>query len=256
MDCSCPIGSGSTSLSLQSNDGIVLSEDLGSFDLGTNQSLQIISKGDNLDGATLIATRFQNATDPSGVSIQTFSKGGYRTETFLANHQNAGQMFQALGEWDAVALHFGANDAKSVTADEFEQDTRDAITMIRDWAGDSELPILLFSDPDLELNNPARRTEFDLYPSVSATIATDLSNVMAINGRRMTDEAGWLAGSDREHEFLGDGVHYTPYGAGLLADAEVSAILSAVNANSVPEPSAVVLTLATACIWFSRRQRR
>ncbi len=86
---------------------------------------------------------------------------------------------------------------------------------------------------------------------------------MVINSRRLMDDLGWNASSGQSTTFLKDGVHYTPYGAQVLAAAEAAAMMGQVlvagcstDQNSVVLQSTETLTVdlggTTPCAGYGR----
>ena len=223
------VSTGTTSIGLDSLPRQILSEDSGPIDFGGANNRQLIVRGSGSNGAELVGVRFHNLSTPGGVSIQDFSAGGYRTTSFLANHSDAGAMLLAFGEWDAILIHTGANDAYSglgTSAVQFQSDVADLIAAIRgpQWLDNPDQKFILVTDPYRDQGPVAQNIQFDQYAGALAELALDDPNIMAVNSRRVTDGLGW--NMTNPSEFLSDIVHYTPSGARLLAAVEAQLILN------------------------------
>lgn len=246
------IGSGTTSAQLNQSSGEFVTVNIGTYNLGENKAIQAIAQGNSATSTVDIAgIRFINAGDPSGVSVQTYSAGGYRAIDFLNNHQNVAAQFNAFVQDDIVAIQYGANDAGSRTAEQFKNDLETLIVRLRDWTGNPDLPILLIADPDRILT-ASQRHEFDQFPAVAAEIALSFENVLALNTRLIASKNGWSVGSDQFGTFVVDGVHYTQFGAQQLAKWQVDSLYSL---STVPEPSAGFTALLSFSCLFWRRNR-
>ena len=174
----------------------------------------------------IIGARFKSDQCPHGLVIQDLGVGGLSSKEFLNTYRTAGLLFRAMG-FDAVILHFGANDSgEGATAEAFRQDTERLIARIRSWVNDPTFPIILMSDPYRKGLNPAQEAEYARYPGALRAIAASDPAVLAINSRRLMDERGWKAGQpNRLNELLADDVHYTPRGAIELAESEMATLL-------------------------------
>ena len=143
---------GTTSMGLDTLGGQFLSQDIGLLPSNGSSRQQLIVKGDGINGAELVGVRFTNLSTPGGVSIQDFAAGGYTTASFLNNHADAGRMLLAFGEWDAVLIHTGANDAYrgvGASAEEYQRDVAAFIATVRsaDWLDNPNQKFILVTDP-------------------------------------------------------------------------------------------------------------
>jgi len=174
----------------------------------------------------IIGARFKSDQCPHGLVIQDLGVGGLSSKEFLSSYRTAGLLFRAMG-FDAVILHFGANDSgEGTTAEAFRQDTERLIARIRSWVNDPTFPIILMSDPYRKGLTPAQEAEYARYPGALRAIAASDPAVLAINSRRLMDERGWKASQpNRLTELLADDVHYTPKGAIELAESEMTTLL-------------------------------
>ena len=174
----------------------------------------------------IIGARFKNDQCPHGLVIQSLSAGGLSTKEFLNTYRAPGLLFRAMG-FDAVLLHFGANDAgEGATAEMFRADTEQLIARIRSWANNPDLPVILMADPYRKGLSSMQETEYARYPGALRAIAASDPAVLVINSRRLMDERGWNAGqANRLSELLLDDVHYTPRGAIELAGTEMQTLL-------------------------------
>ena len=250
--------SGTTSLGLDAPSGQILSQNIGLLPSDGLSRQQLIVNGAGDSGAELLGVRFENSSTPGGVSIQDFSAGGYKTDSFLENHSDAGRQLAAFGEWDAVLLHTGANDAYSgfgASAEEFQSNVVEFIDAARSdqWLDNPDQKFILVTDPYREGGSASQDAEFDQYAGAIAELALSDPNILAINSRRLTEELGWTEGNTSE--FLSDIVHYTPEGARLLASVEAQLILTGGPPVSVPEPSCVYPILCAVAFLKMRRRR-
>ncbi len=174
----------------------------------------------------IIGARFKSDQCPQGLVIQDLSAGGLSTKEFLSFYRGAHLLFRTMG-FDAVILHFGANDSgEGSTAESFRADTERLIARIRSWVGKPDFPVILMSDPYRKGLNPAQEAEYARYPGALRAIAASDPAVLVINSRRLMDERGWKADQpNRLPELLLDDVHYTPRGAIELAEEEMKALL-------------------------------
>ena len=222
------IGTGTTNLGLARNEVEYLSTNIGSFDLDDHNALQIVARGaeDNLS-VDIAGVRFHNQGDSSGVSVQTFSKGGNTTRQFLDSYNNAFGFFEIVAKDEMVAIQLGANDAGfGLSADGFKDDLEEMIILLRDGMDNPELPILLISDPDRDSLSETNRANFDLYPGVAAELALEYSNVLALNTRLIGARNNWYVGSSDFDSFVPDGVHYSQLGGMSLAKWQAESLLN------------------------------
>ncbi|MDB4766599.1 SGNH/GDSL hydrolase family protein [bacterium] len=253
------IGSGVTNINAAQNQIEFVSANLGTFDLEDHKALQIVARSaDDERSIDIVGVRYTNTVDQSGIALQSFSRGGYSAELLLDNHSDADSQFKLLAGEDVVAIQLGANDAAGGrSAADFKEDLRSIISRVRDWSDDESLPVILISDPDFE--NPIalteeRRAEFDLYPGVSAELATELENVLALNTRLIGARNNWFVGSSEFDLFTSDGIHYTQLGGSSLAQWQAASLLSLAEPVPVPEPN--VLFAVPICLVVSSLRRR
>ena len=223
------ISSGVTHVNADQNKIEFVSAYLGTFDLKDHNAIQIIARSANENRLVdLAGVRFTNSVDQSGIGIQTLSKGGNTANRLLQEHSEAESLFKLLAGDDVVAIQFGTNDARTGTsAEEFKESLRAVISRVRNWSGDESLPIIIISDPDFAYPTILReniRTNYDLYPGVSAELATELKNVLALNTRLIAHRNNWFVGSS-EFDSFSDGIHYTQLGSEMLAKWQVDSLL-------------------------------
>ena len=221
--------SGTTTMGLDAPAGEILSEQVGPLNSDGFSNRQVIVRGSDQNGAELVATRYLNLSTPGGVSVQDFAAGGYRTDSFLNQHSQAGKMLTALGPWDAVLIHTGANDAYSgfgKSAIAYQNDVSALINLIRgpSWLDNPNQKFILFTDQYRDQGPTAQNDEFDQYAGALADLALNDANIMAVNSRRLTNMLGW--NQDSPTTFLSDVVHYNSNGAIVLASVEAQLMLN------------------------------
>ena len=231
------VGSGFTSINADRNKIEFASAYLGAFDLQDHNAIQVIARSAEANRTVDIAgVRFTNAADASGIAIQSFSKGGNTAERLLLNFGEADSLFKLLAGEDVIAIQLGTNDARGgATASEFKEGLRSIISNIRNWSGNASLPVILISDPDFAYPTtlvPSKRANFDLYPGVSAELAVELNNVLAVNTRLIAARNNWYDGSS-DFDSFSDGIHYTKLGSESLAKWQVNSLLSLANRMTV-----------------------
>ena len=222
-----PLGSGFTDVDADREQIEFVSAYLDTFEIEKHDVIQIIARSGEEDRTVDIAgVRFINSADSSGVAIQSLSKGGNSASQFLLEQDDAASLFKLLAGEDVVALQFGTNDAKAgTTAEEFKEDLRSIISNVRSWSGNDSLPIIIISDPDFDRLPLENKADFDLYPGVSAELATELENVLALNTRLIAHRNNWFVGSS-DYELFSDGLHYTELGSAALAQWQVDSLLN------------------------------
>ena len=250
------LGTGTTNLGLDRAGLEYEIANLGTYDVGNFDHIQVIAQGDSpTSSVDLLGARFVNASDTSGVSVQSFSRGGLRVMDFLNDFGDGADLFDAVaGDDDIVALSYGANDGRSRTADQFKAELETLIERIRIWTDNPDLPFVILGDPDNGLFTESARQNFDLFPGVAAEIASEFDNVLALNSRLLSSSIGWDIDNPNFNQFvLDDQIHYTPQGAIALARLQVESLT---NISAVPEPSSLVVSSAVICCFLSRRRRR
>lgn len=194
------------------------------YDGNTYMAVQVAGTDDG-ELTDILGLRFVNQSYPQGVVFDTFSAGGYATESFLNNNGYAGPIFQALG-FSAVIFHYGADDVSfGDTAAEFMTHQQELISLVRTWLGNPSFPVILIADVWRDGLNAAQQAQYDMYVGAQLAIAQADPNVLVINSRRLMDDVGWNGTSGQSATFLQDLVHYTPLGAQTLAAAEVGALM-------------------------------
>ena len=247
------IATGVTNLGLGASAGNYLTADLGVFQIPEDHNaVQVIARGADANGVEIAGIRFINEDNPAGIAVESFSAGGYRAYRIEQDHGDAAQALLGIANHDVLALHFGANDSVDRSAVEYREDLVSLIETFREWSGDEEKPIIIFTDADHDTGNSLfRREQFDQFAGVAADVALSLDNVLAVNSRLLAHEIGWRADGDLL-DYAGDGVHYTTFGAQTLAEVEVAAL---VEALSVPEPSSgIILFAGLSLLCLSRRR--
>lgn len=164
-------------------------------------------------------------------------------------------MLAALGPWDALIIHTGANDAYGgVTADAFKTNLQTLIDAIRSaaWLNNPNQKFILITEAYYANGLPHYDAEFDQYAGVMAELAMADPNIMAINSRRWSEELGFNKANFRS--YLMDDVHYTPLGAQTMAYVDSYLML---HGGIIPEPSVMALILTGLVpVWFRSRRRR
>lgn len=240
---------GTLSLGLHASSFAIKSGETSALEFNGTNYMQLEVFGSSDSALTdLIGLRFVNQTHPEGVVIDNFSLGGYTASRFLNTHANAGPMFAAFG-FHAAVIHYGANEAGSVGAAQFESDLSAVITRVRSWVGDTDFPIFLIADVYESTLTPAQTAEYDRYVGAQLAIAQSDPNVMVINARRLMEDIGWNATSGQSGRFLDDGVHYTGLGAQSLSAAAVAAMMGEIHVSGcLSDPGAVTLQSSMALV--------
>lgn len=248
------LGTGTTNLGLDRTELEYVTADLGTYNHTAFNHLQVIAQGDSpTSSVDIVGARFVNASDTSGVSVQSFARSGYRVSDFLNDHQDGADLFNVVAEDGIVGLAFGANDGRTHTASQFKSGLESLIQRLRLWTDNPDLPFVILGDPDNALFNDSSRANFDLFPGVAAEIALEYDNVLALNSRLLSSRLGWDVDDPNFSQFVADEqIHYTPEGAQALARVQVESLL---NITAVPEPSTIVVSGALFC-WVCTRRRR
>ena len=250
---------GTTSIGLDAEAGQFVSEEIGPLLFNGFSRQQLLVRATGKAGAELVGVRYKNLTTPGGVSVQDFAAGGYRTDSFLNNHGEAGKMLAAFGPWDAILVHTGTNDAFSGIGDsavEYQQNVLEFMEAVRgpEWLNNPTQKFILITDPQ-RIDTPFfRQDQFDQYAGALAQIALNDPYVMAINSRRSTEELGW--NKENGALFLSDVVHYNAAGAILMAKVDTELMFNgdillgdvnldgSINFFDVPPFISVLLTQA------------
>ncbi len=177
----------------------------------------------------LIAAQFIGTVDPSGWSISSMSAGGYTATSLVTNHPGWLDLLRTFAP-NVAFLAYGANDAANGRSPQaFHDDLGAIIAQLRAALGPG-FPVIILGDPrrDIQVWNA---DTFDRYAGVAHALAQELTNVCAVNTRRLTEEHLW----DGAHlnVFTSDGVHYSPAGAALKAALEAQALFDAFDPTCV-----------------------
>ncbi len=224
----------------------------GPLSFGGQPYMQVeLSGSDPTKLTDLIAADFVGTLDPSGWSIASMAAGGYRAHDFLGNHPGALDLIQVYAP-NVALIAYGANDGgQGFTAQQFHDNLTTLITAIRDRLGPG-FPVILLSDPWRALD-PRYVEDYDRFPGVAYAISQELPAVCALNGRRLTDDAGWNAAT--QSVYLSDSVHYSAAGAALKAQLESQALFAAFDSGclgpSIQSQPAPVTACAGAGALFS-----
>lgn len=138
----------------------------------------------------IAGVRFVDSRNHYGVSIQSFSSGGYTASSLLSEHGQCGAMLKAL-EFDLAIVQYGANDAVGIGPDTYHSRLLEVIDFIRVEMDDPCFPVVLVGDPWRIIPLPAEDLQ-DMFPAAIQRIADDDPSVMAVNMRRiLQDRYGW-----------------------------------------------------------------
>lgn len=194
-------------------------------------------------GTQMAGARLISLAGAGGLVWEPFSVGGYTTESVLANHANAGPMFQAMGGpdgWSAIAIGMMNNNPYSLgdTPAQYKTKLSALITLLRTWAG-STLPVLLLGDPPTTgVGWPAGYWDnFNACAAVQAELAAELVDVMAVNTQRLMFDGGY---DPSQSIYSADGLHPTPLGAGIRGAAIVNAVFGAYVPSTSPTVAEIV----------------
>ncbi len=214
--------------------------------------LEVFGTDDN-KRTDILGFRYMNETYPHGVVVHSFAAGGYRTNSFLNNHAAAGPMLDAYGDWDAIWIHTGVNDAykgAGKTAAQYKNDVEELIHLIRspDWLNDITMKIIVSPEVYRANGSATQDQEFDQYAGALKQIAAADANVLVLNSRRLTEDLGWGVGGN-PGQFLFDIEHYNDFGARALAAAEIQALVNH------PEPTTSVIMIGFVLTMMTRRTR-
>ncbi|MCC5831213.1 MAG: hypothetical protein JJU36_17375 [Phycisphaeraceae bacterium] len=203
---------------------------LGPFNINGFNNIEVVMRGTNETGVTILGSQFINVDNPHGVVIDPISAGGWRASSLTSFRPDAGMALRARGPYDVAILHYGANDGAYVNPDQYMLNVMQLISDLRsdDWSGDPDLPIIIITDPERTFPPPHGSVAIDRYSqyaAVGAAIAEADPRVMAINSRRAAVEWGWHPDSPYISDYLSDDVHYSVTGGKLLAAIEASLML-------------------------------
>jgi lysophospholipase L1-like esterase len=218
------VGTYTTSMGLDDANETLKHQAFGPFYPGSARLQVEVYGNDESRVADLATVRFI-AAGGHGITLSTFSDGGYRADTLYTWHANSGPYLGAIG-LDAAVLTYGANDGgQGFSAQVFKDRLRTDISWLRAAVGRPDFPVIIVTDAYRRMDNPAYYAEYDLYPQVSYEIACEDAYVLFVNSRKLTDAIGWDASGYAA--FLADSVHYTDFGAREKARVESEAIIRA-----------------------------
>ena len=132
--------------------------------------------------------RFINTGISGGINIQSFGVGGYHTDDLVDNHGSAGQMFNVMGPWDIVGMQYGTNDvyAASKSASEIMTDLKANIALIRSWATNDPLIIIISETPRIE-GATARNDDADELVELQREYAASTPGVVMLDLRAVVE---------------------------------------------------------------------
>lgn len=147
----------------------------------------------------LIDGRFytSNPNKQYGVVVDNFGFGGYTAQAWYDAFKGAGEMLNAVGPYDMVILHFGANDSIG-TAAAHESALRLLIEFVRSSHQNQRLPVVICSDGYRQHASTPIRDVYQTFPGVGLSLAQELDNVMVVNLQRMTEQAGIVDAAENE----------------------------------------------------------
>jgi len=219
--------SGTTSgLGLTGSDGSPVKATIGPLTSTAGRPFrQVRLRGTDDNGAVVNAIRYRSSDSAGGVSVASFSAGGYQTSSLLSAHVDAGPHMKAMGPWDLIVIHTGANDAGSnITPATYKTRVTDLIAELRgsSWLDSSDMLFAIAPDvyrSDLSTTNEANH---NAYITMANEIAEADDKVIAIDIKQAAaDRLNLRAGGDVS--WLSDTVHLTRAGqrevAKLLVDS-------------------------------------
>ncbi len=211
-----------TALALDDATGGYVRGRFGPISWPAGQRLQVEVYGTSRDRVShLMCARFVSVSDERGLAITGLAAGGYTIASLFANHGDSGPALAAL-QPEFVAIAYGANDSgQGRTPTEFRQQMLDLITWIR-AATRADMPVMIVTDPYRDQPQPPYFANFDRYAGVAHEFALADPRVLALNSRRLTEEAGW--NQESASEYLIDTVHYSALGGRTKARVEVDAL--------------------------------
>jgi hypothetical protein len=166
--------------------------------------------------------RFVDVEKHVGITVRSFSRGGYTARNLPLDHGLSGELLRATRPHIAV-VQYGANDVMETSAAGFEARMWSVVAFIREAMNDPCFPIVLVSDPyrwvPVEL-----RPRQDQYPGALAAIAEADPAIVAVNMRRLLEERyGW---GPKYHPHLSGLVHLTPLAQVMVADRLAEILLN------------------------------
>ena len=183
--------------------------------------------GDSVEVPTeILAGRFVDLNNRTGILIQAFSQGGYSSNSLESLHGKSGGVLKAVKSHLAM-VQYGANDLLEVDPAGFQERLHLLIDFIRDAVDDPCLQIVLVGDGWRELP-PELYSRQDKFPAAAANVANSRECVTAINMRRvMEDMYPYWGEGIRSHVY--DGVHLTLEAQADVAEAVADIILPPVG---------------------------
>lgn len=146
--------------------------------------------GTSASPTEILGLRFRRTDKTNGMVVYDFAAGGYTKAIMMTNHPNCDAVVRAL-DFDCHWVKLGVNDIvgnQSISA--FKAEMITFIAWIRAKANDPTARVILESEVYVIDSNVARRIPFDEMSGALHEIAQSDSNVLFINGRRLTEEAG------------------------------------------------------------------
>lgn len=213
-----------TSMGLQRPTEEILVQRLGPLPTGGLPFLQIELGGtDSTKFTDIIAARFVSTVDSRGWVVQSVALGGYSIARFFERHARCGPVITAMRP-DAAFIALGTNDVGFRSLTEFEGDVERMIDFLRASVR-PDLPIVMITDPYRLPGDAGDLDRLDRIAGVFYNVARRVPNTCALNSRRALESIGWTSSAFRPYIF--DGVHYSPFGASLKAQVEVSMLVGA-----------------------------
>lgn len=135
---------------------------------------------DTTRDVVIAGARYVNVSRPWGVSVTSFSAGGYTAARFLQDNANCGAVLGALN-FDVYMIAYGINDAFSAgrTAAQFKSDVQQVINLVRAASPDARI-ILRVEAGWADHVSP----DYDRYAVVEKELADANSRVLVLNHRK------------------------------------------------------------------------
>ncbi|MEQ1828254.1 MAG: SGNH/GDSL hydrolase family protein [Pirellula sp.] len=195
--------------------------------------------------------RYRDANRNQGMVFDTFSVGGYTAQDFLSHHSTAHAQFNQYGPWHCIFSSFGTNETGlPTTEDAFKTVVENLIALWRgpNWQ-QSAVPIVLVADPP-RLSDGTDSIGYATFlrnAAIFAEIATETTNVLAINGTRLMAETGYHPATH------GDGVHPNDTWNGIRAELIWHQLIKSFLLPSAPSTCRVrVVSTRGSAVYQSR----
>ena len=134
-----------------------------------------------IDATEILATRFVDLNNRSGILVQAFSKGSYAANSLQLFHGESSGVIKAV-KGHLAMVQYGANDLLEVSAAGFEERLHLLIDFIRDAVDDPCFQIILIGDGWRQLPSDLYSRQ-DTFPVAAANVANSRECVTAINMR-------------------------------------------------------------------------